>query len=81
MTHHYKHTNDLNIDSKSFRTIITLESMATPCSVKAKGAHRLPPQSAWPLDRLEVTNCDLKKLNPSINMPNYSQIIKQLGYG
>lgn len=34
----------------------TLESMATPCSVKAYGGLRAPPQ-------LEVTNCGFKLLN------------------
>ena len=36
----------------------TEESMATPCSVKARGILRLPPQFAD--GELEVTICDLK---------------------
>ena len=34
----------------------TLESIATPCSVKAKGAERRPPWDS----KLEVTICDFK---------------------
>jgi hypothetical protein len=36
----------------------TEESIATPCSVKAYGGWRRPPQ-----DELEITDCDLKLLN------------------
>jgi len=36
----------------------TLESIATPCSVKTIGRYLTPPQ-------LEVTNCDLKLANSS----------------
>lgn len=35
----------------------TLESIATPCSVKTCGRNRRPP---WLARKLEVTNCDLK---------------------
>ncbi len=37
----------------------TLESIATPCSVKTRGSLRLPPCE------LEVTNCDFKFLASS----------------
>jgi len=37
----------------------TLESIATPCSVKTIGRYLTPPQ-------LEVTNCDLKLANSSL---------------
>jgi hypothetical protein len=39
----------------AFSLLRTLESIATPCSVKARGAYRLPPHP-----NLEVTICDLK---------------------
>lgn len=38
----------------------TIESIATPCSVKARGGYRRPPHE------LEVANCDLKLSNSTV---------------
>jgi len=45
------HDGNVDLDARPLRS--TLESIATPCSVKAKGKARAPPQ-------LEITICDFK---------------------
>jgi len=47
--------HDRNVDLDVAFAIEDLESMATPCSVKAEGEVRLPPRPFF-----EVANCDLK---------------------
>ena len=40
----------------------TVESIATPCSVKANGAYRRPPRPGL----FEITDCDLKDSSSSV---------------
>jgi hypothetical protein len=65
----YKRPHDFNINCTARGLRSTLESIATPCSVKARGRYRLPPQ-------LEVTNCDLKLEAPhwSLKFSNSSGV-------
>jgi hypothetical protein len=51
-----KRPHDLDVHLYGALAMQTLESIATPCSVKAYGSFLIPPQ-------LEVTNCDFKIAN------------------
>ena len=47
----------ISIFTRTARSLCrTVDNMATPCSVKAYGAYRLPPRPLF-----EVANCDLKE--------------------
>ena len=63
-------SHDLDVDLNGWSLLRTLDNIATPCSVKAIGIYRRPPQ-------LEVTICDLKFSNSFLLSSNIKSVGKR----